>query len=83
MTTSALPGGSGSRMIGSPHRPMSPENTTRSVIPFSVQSSTTDAEPRMWPASTYDARTPGTTSNSRRYGTPTISSATFAASRTA
>src|SRR5438045_5515495 len=43
--------GVGSRTIARPLRPMSPENTRRFVLPDSVQSSRTDADPRMWPAS--------------------------------
>ena len=75
ITTSAPPvGGFGSRMIGSPFRPTSPENTMRFRVPPSVHSRTTDAEPRMCPASMKVARTPGTTSNHVSYGTPTIRS---------
>ena len=40
-------GGCGSRMIGKPQRPMSPEKTRRFVVLPSVQSTITDAEPRM------------------------------------
>ena len=43
-------GGSGSRMMGSPLRPMSPENTSR-WLPASVIRMSTDAEPRICPAS--------------------------------
>ena len=45
-------GGSGSRMMGRPYRPMSPEKTIR-VFPPSVSRRSTVALPRMWPASVY------------------------------
>src|ERR1041385_2254384 len=42
-------GGSGSRMMGSPTLPISPEKRIRRLPP-SVTRRSTDAEPRMWPA---------------------------------
>ena len=62
---------------------MSALNTRRFVAPSLVQSTITDAEPRMCPASTKVARTPGTTSNGSSYATPFMSSIVRTASRVA
>ena len=79
--SAASVGGSGSRMIGSPARPTSPEKTSRDTVDPSVASSTTDAEPRMCPASMYRARIPSQTSNHSPYAWRRISSSTLRASR--
>ena len=62
--------GVGSRMIGVPGRPMSPENTTivsRPPVGRAIRIRTI-AEPRMWPASASVTWTPCATSCSMPYG---------------
>ncbi len=62
-------GGSGSRMIGSPVRPMSPEKTIRWLPPSLIRRSI-EAEPRMCPASTKSSARCLRRWVIRRYGTP-------------
>lgn len=71
MTMSAFSGSHGSLRIGMFLRPMSPLYTNVRLLPFSVNSACTIAEPSTWPASFRVTTTPGTISNGSSYEMPT------------